>query len=63
LVARWWQKTSISSLASSLPGHEWVPLPKGMKVLGLGATCRHSHKPRSATATLESKEKEWRRRR
>lgn len=42
LVARWWQRTSISSLASSLPGHEWVPFPNGMNVLGLGATCSES---------------------
>jgi hypothetical protein len=38
LVTRWWKSTSISSLASSFPGHEWVPLPNGMNVLGLGAT-------------------------
>jgi hypothetical protein len=31
--------TSISSLASSLPGHACTPLPNGVKVLGRGATC------------------------
>lgn len=56
LVARWWKSTSISSLASSLPGHEWVPFPNGMNVLGLGATCNSdgtdagSGKPIPATA-------------
>lgn len=28
----------ISSLANSLPGQEWIPLPNGMNVLGFGAT-------------------------
>ena len=28
----------ISSLANSLPGHEWIPLPNGMNVFGFGAT-------------------------
>lgn len=38
-VVKWCNKTKISSLASSFPGHEWTPLPNGMNVLGLGATC------------------------
>lgn len=28
----------ISSLANSLPGQEWIPLPNGMNVFGFGAT-------------------------
>lgn len=38
-VVRWCKKTKISSLANSFPGHEWVPLPNGIYVLGFGATC------------------------
>ncbi|MFS7888295.1 hypothetical protein Hanom_Chr00s000001g01593261 [Helianthus anomalus] len=30
--------TSISSFASSFPGHEWTPFPNGINVLGFGAT-------------------------
>uniref|UniRef100_A0A0A9GUY0 ABAH3 n=1 Tax=Arundo donax TaxID=35708 RepID=A0A0A9GUY0_ARUDO len=31
-------RTSISSLASSFPGHACTPFPNGMKVFGRGAT-------------------------
>lgn len=37
-VTKWWISMSISSLASSLPGHECAPLPNGIKVLGFGGT-------------------------
>lgn len=32
-------RTSISSLASSFPGHACTPCPNGRNVLGRGATC------------------------
>ena len=48
--------TSISSLASSFPGHACTPLPNGVKVLGRGATCMFYHhkkmRPRKKLALL-----------
>ena len=38
-VVRWCTSISISSFANSLPGHEWVPFPNGMYVLGFGDAC------------------------
>lgn len=36
-VVRWCRRTKISNLANSFPGHMWIPLPNGIKVLGFGA--------------------------
>ena len=41
-MVRWCRRMSISSLASSLPGHEWVPLPNGIYVFGRGATYKQT---------------------
>lgn len=48
-VVRWWRSTNISSLASSLPGQECTPFPKGINVLGFGGTCNNI-----ATQTIRS---------
>lgn len=39
-VVRWCRRTKISNLANSFPGHMWIPLPNGIKVLGFGAACK-----------------------
>ncbi|KAL4571085.1 hypothetical protein LXL04_017835 [Taraxacum kok-saghyz] len=33
VVVKWWRRMNISSLASSLPGHEWEPFPNGIYML------------------------------